>query len=217
MKKNLLMVLLFVFLTACSGNTPAATLTPTATPSPTETPTPTVTPEPTMVPMPEGLTTVPAGFSAVLNPGGTWGYGAGTGTEITSIPNLAVDATGAHVLINGVETDIPVNEIHDRIKIGQAGALQIYNEQKTSIDYAYDAENKVWIKASDILQPDNSNAENYIKYDTIDDWLKSARLEEMVAIPFDPAKTYFPDSNNIYTVDWNNLNPSHSTDSEFNF
>ena len=110
--------------------------------------------------MPEALTNVPAGFSAVLNPDGTWGYGVGTGSEVTSIPDLTVDTTGAHFLINGVETDIPASEIQDRIKVGQAGALQIYNEQKTAIDFAWDAENKVWIKTSDVLQPDNSNPES---------------------------------------------------------
>jgi hypothetical protein len=49
-KKNLLMIVLFVFLAACSGNAPAATVTPTLTITPTATPSPTKTPTETPTP-----------------------------------------------------------------------------------------------------------------------------------------------------------------------
>ena len=59
MKKSLLAITSFIFLTACSGTAPAATLTPTAAPLPTETPTlmktPTLMPSPTPSLPPEFL------------------------------------------------------------------------------------------------------------------------------------------------------------------
>jgi hypothetical protein len=128
------------------------------------------------------------------------------------------DAVGLHITVaEGQVIDLPQDQITERLKVGQNSPFQIYNEAGTGIDYAWDAENNVWIDAAKVLQPDNSNAENYIKYDTLDDWLKSARLEKMVITPFDPAETYFPDLTKIYTTDWNNLNSGHYTDSEFNF
>jgi hypothetical protein len=139
---------------------------------------------------------------------------------LSQIPkdSYTYDANGLHLTVAERQVvDIPSDKITDRIKNGQASPLQIYTEAETAILYAYDAENKTWVDAAKVLQPDNSNVENYIEYDTLDDWLKSARLEKMVLPPFDPATTYFPDPTKIYTTDWNNLNSGHYTDSEFNF
>jgi hypothetical protein len=76
--------------------------------------------------MPEGLRNVPEGYSAVHNPDGTWGYGVGTGTEVSSIPDLTVDQAGAHFAQDETIIDIPTNEIQDRIKVvGQNEQLLI--------------------------------------------------------------------------------------------
>jgi hypothetical protein len=196
--RRLLFVSLVIFISittaACGPGKlfgPTFTLTPTNTLTPTSTPTltPTLIPSPTSIPVPEGFNNLPEGFVPIRNENGTWGVGIDQTGQTEAIPNFSVDNTGARLVLNDITVDIPTNEIQDRIKVGQEGVLQIYNEQKTAIDYAYDEENKVWIKASDVLQPDYKNPENYIHLQTWDDLKKLARLQEMILTPF-PTDTF---------------------------
>ena len=167
-----------------------------------------------LTPVPEGLNNLPEGFVPVRNEDGTWGIGIIQEGQTVTIPDVSFDSTGLHI---AEVVDIKPEDIAKRLKVGQNSPFQIYNEQGTAILYAYDTENKVLINSADVLQPDNSNPENYIKYDTLDDWLKSVRLEKMVVTPFDPTNTYFPDLASIYSREWNNLNSSYAVNSEFDF
>ena len=141
---------------------------------------------------PDGLATVPEGYSAVRNPDGTWGYGVRTGADVTPVPDLTVDASGAHFILDGVRIDIPASTIKDRIQVGQSGALQIYNEAGTAINYAYDTKNSEWVEASKVIQPDIYHEENFIKVNSEDELQEIFRLEKMFLLPF-PSDTYWPD------------------------
>jgi len=187
------------------------TFYPTVTQVPTETPT-------VVAKMPDILQNLPQGFIVVRNADNSWGVGIENGTQTEAIPGISVDPAGTKLELTLSDKTV-VDVLPSEMKSGKYSPYQIYNEAGTGIDYAWDVENNVWIKATDVLQPDNSNAENYIKYDTIDDWLKANRLEDMLLPPFDPGTTYFPDLTKIYTTDWNNVNSSHYTipGSEFNF
>ena len=211
----ILVVAISIMATACGPRqllSPDATVTPTAT-EVSPMPTITETPSPTEVPMLNELRNLPEGLIAVHNEDGSWGIGVDEGENTIAISDVSVDSTGLHI---AGKVDIKPEDIAKRVKVGLYSPFQVYNEAGTAIDYAYDAENKVLIKASDVLQPDNSNVEKYIKYDTIDDWLKANRLEKMVVTPFDPDTTYFPELDKIYRTDWNALDPTlKNTDVEF--
>lgn len=155
-----------------------------------------------LVPMPEWTASVPEGFIAVRNNDGTWGIGIKAGDEITPIPSVLGDATGLHLNLEGSTVDIPQDQMAERLKAGQASPLQIYNEAGTAIDYAYDTENKVWIDAAKVLQPDKYNMENFIVANSEEELLELFRLEEMVLLPF-PPDTCWPDQ-----IDWDYDQPS---------
>jgi hypothetical protein len=191
---------LFLCLTACTPASPsfvpAGTVEMTNAIPGTSTPISTVTAEPTLtltldIPIPSGLLSVPEGYSAVHN-ADSWGYGAKNSTEVVPIPNLTVDASGAHFAFNGNSVDIPATSIGDRIKVGQEGALQIYNEQLSAIDYAWDTKNNRWVEASSVIQPDRYNTEQVAVTDTDEELFEEYRLEKMFMLPF-PADTYWPD------------------------
>jgi hypothetical protein len=201
---------LFLCLTACtsasSSFVPAGTVEMTNAIPATSTPISTVTAEPTRtltpdIPIPSGLLSIPEGYSAVHN-ADSWGYGAKNGTEVVPIPNLTVDASGAHFAFNGNSVDIPASALGERIKVGQAGALQIYNEQKTGIDFAWDRVESRWIKSADIIQPDGNTIENFIQVNSEDELKRELRLEEMFLIPFAP-DTYWPEQDKI-KLDYDN-------------
>jgi hypothetical protein len=148
---------------------------------------------PTEIPIPEGLTTVPDGYSAVRNPDGSWGYGAGT-EAIVSIPNLTVDGAGAHFSLEGRTIDIPAGEIQERIQVGQEGALQIYDYDMYGfygIEFAWHIGQNVWIRAADIRQSHRECIPNYITVQTREQLAALFDLEKLVMSPF-PADTYFP-------------------------
>jgi hypothetical protein len=175
---------------------PTASLTPAPTLTLTLQPTATVTATPTEVPMPEGLNFLPPGIIAVRNTDGTWGVGIDEGAQTKAIQGILVDAAGFHLASDGGQIDITAAEMVKRLKIGQASPLQIYNEQETAILFAYDAENKVWVDAAKVLQPDRNNLDSFIKVETQQEFEEIFRLEELLLPPF-PKDTYFPLLNEI--------------------
>ena len=164
---------------------------------------------------PDGLATVPEGYSAVRNPDGTWGYGVGTGADVTPVPDLTVDASGAHFMLDGVRMDIPASAIKDRIQVGQSGALQIYNEQKTTIDYAWDTETKVWIKASDVISQPTENVNQLVKVSTWKDLDELSKKVEMFLTPF-PEDTYFPPLDQVI-INYDDSHTNMDRSKRFNF
>jgi hypothetical protein len=195
--KQLLSGLLGVFISAtmaaCGPGKlfgPTLTMTPTNTLTPTSTYTPTLTPTATEIPMPESLNIVPAGYSAVHNPDGTWGYGVGAGAKV-SIPDLIVDTTGAHFRLEGTSIDIAPADISTRIQVGQEGALQIYNYTGSAIEFAWDAAQNEWINAADVIQSNRKNTSAYITVQTRDQIAALFALEPLLLPPF-PKDTYFP-------------------------
>jgi hypothetical protein len=172
---------------------------------------------PTEIPIPEGLTTVPDGYSAVHNPDGSWGYGAGVGAEV-SIPNLTVDASGAHFSLEGRTIDIPTNEMKDRIQVGQEGALQIYDYDMYGfygIEFAWLAEQNVWIKAADIRQSHRECIPDYITVQTREQLAALFDLEKLVMSPF-PADTYFPPLDKVI-IDYQHAHGNYDTTKDFSF
>jgi hypothetical protein len=172
---------------------------------------------PTEIPIPEGLTTVPDGYSAVRNPDGSWGYGVGT-EAIVSIPNLTVDASGAHFRLEGTAIDIPANEVQDRIQVGQEGALQIYDYDMYGfygIEFAWKADQNVWIKAADIRQSHRECIPNYITVQTREQLAALFDLEKLVMSPF-PADTYFPPLDKVL-IDYQHAHGNYDLTKEFNF
>jgi hypothetical protein len=125
-----------------------------------------------------------------------------------------VDATGLHLTLDSSVVDIPANQITDRIKAGQDSPFQIYNQEGTAILFAYDAENKVLINAVDVLQPDLSNPENYIKIDNWEDLKELGRLEKMFLLPF-PDGTYWPETDKI-VLDYKFWDATTDLEAEFN-
>jgi hypothetical protein len=93
--------------------------------------------------------------------------------------------------LNSTGLNIPPEQLADRVKIGQGDVLQIYNEAGTAIDYSYDTENKVWIEAAKVLQPDKYNMESFIVVNSEEELLEEFRLEEMFLLPFS-TNTYWP-------------------------
>jgi hypothetical protein len=198
-----------------SSSSPTPTLT--NTPEPSETPTPTLTATPTKIPMPESLNTVPDGYSAVRNPDGSWGYGVGT-EAIVSIPNLTVDGAGAHFRLEGTAIDIPAAEIQDRIQVGQEGALQIYDYDMYGfygIEFAWLADQNVWIKAADIRQSHRECIPNYITVQTREQLAALFDLEKLVMSPF-PADTYFPPLDKVI-IDYQHAHGNYDTTKDFSF
>jgi len=135
--------------------------------------------------------------------------------------SYSYDANGLHItVVEGQVVDIPQDQIKDRIKNGQASPLQIYNEAGSAILYAYDAENKVWVDAAKVLQPDRSNPdnymENYIKIQTWDDFKELVRKEKMVLPPF-PPNTYFPPLDKIFRNYDGPRSVFGGLDAEFNY
>ncbi|MBU1259984.1 MAG: hypothetical protein KKB29_03530 [Nanoarchaeota archaeon] len=102
------------------------------------------------------------------------------------------DATGLHItVVEGQVIDIPQDQMTKRLKAGQASPFQIYNESETAILFAFDAENKVWVDAAKVLQPDKSNLDSFIKVETQQEFEEIFRLEKLLLPPF-PKDTYFP-------------------------
>jgi hypothetical protein len=77
------------------------------------------------------------------------------------------------------------------MRTGQGDVLQIWDETSTKILYAYDKENKVWVKSADILQSDFMDVEHYIQVNTWAEFANLIRLEKMVLMPI-AEDTYFP-------------------------
>jgi hypothetical protein len=172
---------------------------------------------PTEIPIPEGLTTVPEGYSAVRNPDGSWGYGVGT-EAIVSIPNLTVDRAGAHFRLEGRTIDIPAAEIQERIQVGQEGALQIYDYDMYGfygIEFAWKADQNVWIKAADIRQSHRTEIPNYITVQTREQLAALFDLEKLVMSPF-PADTYFPPLDKVI-IDYQHAHGNYDTTKDFSF
>jgi hypothetical protein len=79
------------------------------------------------------------------------------------------------------------------INSGQYSPFQICNEAGTAIDYAWDAENNVWVKATDVMSnPDAATNEQLLAVNTWADVDKMASKAELFLTPF-PADVYFPD------------------------
>jgi len=208
MKNAVCLFALLLGLAACAPVTPApsSATAPTAeTPSPIPLPSAIITPfpTPTEIPIPQGLENVPEGYSAVRNPDGTWGYGVGANAK-TSIPDLMVDTTGAHFRLDGKAIDIAPADIPARIQVGQAGALQIYDYDKYGfygIEYAWVADQNIWIKAADIRQSHRTDIPNYITVQTRAQLEALFNREELVMAPF-PKDTYFPPLNKLSIDYW---------------
>jgi hypothetical protein len=198
MKNALLLFAVLLGMAACAPAVavPTRTAAPaTETPTPTPLPSATITssPIPTEISIPQGLENVPEGYSAVLNPDGTWGYGIGANAK-TSIPDLTVDVAGAHFRLDGKSIDIAPADIPARIQVGQEGALQIYDYDKYGfygIEYAWKADQNGWIKAADIRQSHREDIPNYITVQTRAQLEALFNLEKLVMSPF-PKDTYFP-------------------------
>jgi hypothetical protein len=201
-----LSLLLLICLAACTpastASIPAGTIgIATATPelanaAATLTPPPTPSLPPTEIPIPVGLSNVPEGYAAVRNVDGSWGYGVKTDTEVSPIPNLTVDASGAHFFLGTSTVDIPLIQIQERIKVGQAGALQVYNEQRTGIDFAWDSVESRWIQSADVIQLDGKNIEKFITVNSKGAFERELRLEELFLTAF-PPDTYWPQQKDI--------------------
>jgi hypothetical protein len=220
MKKSFLLSALFTLLLAACGSNPAVQMASTplkidATPSPdtfTATPippTPTLTPTPTELPIPQGLKNVPEGYTAAHNPDGTWGYAK----DDVSIPNLTVDITGAHFLLDGKSIYIPVSEIKNKIHVGQEGQLQIDGVcdrwGNIGIAFAWDAVHHTWIRNQDIHMPYRNEIPDYIKVQTRVQLDALFDLEPLVMSPF-PLDTYFPPLDKVI-VDYQKRRDQYST------
>jgi hypothetical protein len=195
--KRPLTIFLLLLMAACSSQTSTPSVTPTAIPPLPEIPTATPrveTPIPTEIPIPEGLTTVPDGYSAVHNPDGTWGYGVGTGTEVSPLPNLTVDAAGAHFSLNGTTIDIPTSEIQGRIKVVQTGALLVDTGER--IDYIWKGDKWAEILLQIKFETDGTKFSEFptINYEDISSGaLVEAELLEAKPFPEDvkPVDNYY--------------------------
>lgn len=174
-----------------------------------------VEPTPTPEAPPAWVDNLPVGMIAVHNVDGTWGIGIDEGEQTKAIQGILVNATGFHLTSDGGQIDVTTAEMAKRLKVGQASPLQIYNEAETAILYAFDAENKVWVDATKVLQPDRTNPENYIKIQTWDDLKELARKEKMVLLPF-PENTYFPPLDKIYR-DYNDYDKIDDSDAEYKY
>jgi hypothetical protein len=126
----------------------------------------------------------------------------------TALPGTEREAGETRITFpDGSEVTVPDSEMEKRMHTGQGDILQIWDETNTKILYAYDKENKVWVKASDILQPDWKDPKQFIQIKTWDDLIELTRLEKMVLPPF-PEDTYFPPLDKIF-IDYGN--PKYKT------
>jgi len=136
------------------------------------------------------LQNLPTGFQAVINADGTQGIGVVVNGQTEVIPGVIADATGLHLLLpDGTRAEFTTSKIIS----GQYSPFQIYNENGTAIDYAWDAESNVWVKATDVMSsPDAATNEQLIAVNTWADVDKMASKVELFLMPF-PADVYFPD------------------------
>ena len=146
MKKSLLVIASFVFLTACSGYAPTATVTPTATPSPTETPTlthtPTLTPSPTPSLPPEFLAQFDGTEFAAAGGGLTY---TPAGGEAISVPGEFNAAGFTATLDSGRGIDIPQEQLTAMFKVdANYDLLKVYDENGV-ISAEYDYGQNMWI------------------------------------------------------------------------
>ncbi len=204
---SLSLFLLLALLCGCAAPTATPTATPTIIPSPTPTETPIV------VPLPAELKNLPPGATAEANGDGTWKIVMGPANQIETLGTFNPETGYMITLSDGTSVNVPIAEIGS-FQAGQDTPFQIYNKTGDKITYAYDAENKVWIDAADVLQPDVSNPENYIHISSFDDIKNLARLEKMVLPPF-PEDTNFPPLDKVF-VDYDTPVNQGDPASEFN-
>jgi hypothetical protein len=214
MRRDFVLVFGLTFLAVLAACAPASLPTATVLPAATGTPFPTPAPSPSPTSAVDLFPSLPAEFTTIRNADGTWGVGIQVGDETTQISGVSVDAAGLHLTLDSGVVDIPANQILDRIKVGQNSPFQIYNEAGTGIDYAWDSENSVWVEASQVLQPDLSNPENYIKIDSWEGLKELGRLEKMFLLPF-PDGTYWPETDKI-VLDYKFWDATTDLEAEFN-
>jgi hypothetical protein len=109
------------------GQKNTLTMSPTATIMPADTKT--NTPSPTPIPSPESANYLPQGIIPILNEDGTWEIGLTKGEDIVPIQGSMIDSNGLHfIFLNNQKLDINKEEFSNRIRLGESGNLEIFDE-----------------------------------------------------------------------------------------